>query len=258
MIFDMNAFIGKWPYWPVRATTPSQVGKELRGWDITRAAICSTRSIFVHWEDGNCEVERAVAEYPRRFIGFVCLGTRELSHALPAATWRLEEYVNRGFAGVRLYPQHHSYHPLYCAFVDHILEFAAAHDWPVLLPLRVIMNWGMPMLDLPVIEALVERHPRNIWILSGINYLHELQLAIMLMRKFPTVHLETSCVMGYAAIQKLVEELGPDQILFGSGAPLQHGGAGVEKIRHAKISDAAREAIFCGNAARLLRTSWTE
>jgi predicted TIM-barrel fold metal-dependent hydrolase len=180
------------------------------------------------------------------------LGPRELSHALNAGPYDFEGYVRRGFAGVRLYPQHHSYHPLYCAFADQLLEFAEARGWPVVLPLRVIMNWGMPMLDLPVIAGLVERHPRVVWILAGINYLWELQLATMLMRRYPTVHLETSCVMGFVAVEKLVEECGAEQIVFGSGAPLQHGGAGVEKVAHAHISDEAREAIFCGNARRLL------
>jgi predicted TIM-barrel fold metal-dependent hydrolase len=115
------------------------------------------------------------------------------------------------------------------------------------------MNWGLPMLDLPVIEALVERHPRATWILAGINYLHELQLAVHLMRRYPGVHLETSCVMGFEGIVKLVQQCGSDQVLFGSGAPVQHGAAGVEKILHARIADAAREAILCRNASRLLK-----
>jgi len=246
MIFDVNAFIGKWPYWPVPSAN-------LRDWKIDRAAICSTRSVFVNWEDGNCEVERVVAENPEQHVGFACIGTRELSHTLPQGDYDFDSYGRRGFAGIRLYPQHHSYHPLYCSFVDRILEDAAARAWPVLLPHRIIMNWGMPMLDLTVIETLVERHSRVHWILAGINYLHELQLAIRLMRRHATVHLETSCVMGFEAIAKLVGECGAEQILFGSAAPIQHGGAGVEKILRARITDAAREAILCRNAARLLR-----
>ena len=253
MIFDVNAFIGKWPYWPVRATAADAVAEELREWRIDRAAICSTRSLFVAWEDGNREAEAAAHAHPAQFTPFACLGTRELSHRLPPGDYDFEGYARRGFAGIRLYPQHHSYHPLYADFVDRILEEARARQWPVLLPLRTIMNWGMPMLDLAVMEALVERHPRTTWILAGINYLYELQLAIALMRKHPSVHLETSCVMGFEAVGKVVEQCGSEQILFGSGAPLQHGGAGVEKIVRAAIGDAAREAILGGNACRLLR-----
>ena len=253
MIYDANAFIGKWPYWPIRSSSPSEVVCELEGWRIDRAAICSTRSVFVHWEDGNAETAAAVREYPSNLTAFACLGTLELSHAVQQRAYDFAGYMARGFRGVRLYPQHHSYHPLYEAFVDSILEDAASRGWPVLLPLRITMNWGLPSLDLNVMETVVVRHPRVNWILSGINYLHELQLATSLMRRFPSVHLETSCVMGYAAIAKTVQQCGARQLLFGSGAPIEHGGAALSKILHAEISDSDRESILGGNLQQLLR-----
>jgi len=175
-----------------------------------------------------------------------------LSHELPRSAYNFADCVKRGFRGIRLYPQHHSYHPLYQAFVDSILEEAAAQHWPVLLPLRIVMNWGVPSLDLSTIDALVARHPHVTWILSGINYLHELQLATTLMSRSPSVHLETSCVMGYAAIAKTVQQCGAQQVLFGSGAPMQHGAAALSKILHAHISDADRQAILGANFERLL------
>ena len=252
MIYDANAFIGKWPYWPIRSSAPSEVLNELEDWHIERAAICSTRAVFVNWEDGNIETEAAVREHPSHFTPFACLGTLELSHAMPQRAYDFASYMSRGFRGVRLYPQHHSYHPLYVAFVDTILEDAATRGWPVLLPLRIIMNWGLPALDLKVMEALVERHPRVNWILSGINYLHELQLATSLMRRFPGVYLETSCVMGYAAITKIVQQCGARQLLFGSGAPVQHGAAALSKILHSALSTSDQEAILGVNLQHLL------
>jgi len=252
MIYDANAFIGKWPYWPIRSSAASEVIEELAGWHIDRAAICSTRSVFVHWEDGNIEAEAAARENPSTLTAFICLGTLELSHALPQHAYDFASYVARGFRGVRLYPQHHSYHVLYETFVDSILEHAAATGWPVLLPLRIIMNWGVPSLDLQLMEALVMRHPRVNWILSGINYLHELQLAVSLMQRFPTVHLETSCVMAYDAIAKTVGRCGSSQLLFGSGAPVQHGAAALSKILHTRLRDEDSEAILGNNLRRLL------
>ena len=252
MIYDANAFIGKWPYWPIRSSAPSEVLNELTDWRIDRAAICSTRSVFVNWEDGNIETEAAAREHPSHFTPFACLGTFELSHALPQRAYDFADYMARGFQGVRLYPQHHSYHPLYEAFVDSILEDAASRGWPILLPLRIIMNWGLPSLDLRVMEALVERHPRVNWILSGINYLHELQLATSLMRRFSSVHLETSCVMGYAAIAKIAQQCGARQLLFGSGAPVQHGAAALSKILHSSLSASDQEAVLGGNLQHLL------
>ena len=95
----------------------------------------------------------------------------------------------------------------------------------MLLSLRAIMNWGVPSLDLRDMLSIVERHPRVPWILSGINYLQEIRGAQLLLRRYQSVYLETSCVMGYEAIQKAVKECGHEQILFGSAAPLQHGRA---------------------------------
>jgi uncharacterized protein len=252
MVVDVNAFIGKWPYWPVPASTPEAAAAKFSQWGIDRACICSTRSLFVHWEDGNREVEAAVGQLSEKLIPFACLGTFETSHRASDKKHDLSAYRRRGFRGIRLYPQHHSYHLLYEPFVDEICEQAQVVNLPLLLSLRAIMNWGVPTLDLREMLSIVERHPRVPWILSGINYLHEIRSAVWLMRRYPSVHLETSCVMGYEAIQKAVNECGYEQILFGSATPLQHGRADLEKILHARIADAAREAILARNASRLL------
>ncbi|MGH9449865.1 MAG: amidohydrolase family protein [Terriglobia bacterium] len=253
MILDIHAYVGKWPYWPVSVSTASQLLEVLDKAQIDRAAVCSTRSLFVNWEDGNQEAERAVREHSPRMIAFACLGPLELSHTVGQGDFDFAGFAARGFRGFRLYPQHHTYHPLHEPFVDRIAEEAAVRGWPILLPLRVLMNWGVPSLDLACMVALVERHPRAPWILAGINYFHELRAAVSLLRRHPSVYLETSCVQGFDAIRKLVEECGSQQLLFGSAAPLQHAGAALEKIIRSRISDSDREAILGANASRLLR-----
>ncbi|MCL5005698.1 MAG: amidohydrolase [Acidobacteria bacterium] len=253
MIVDICAYFGKWPYWPIDACTPAAVVEELGHCGIDRAAVLSTRGLFVGWEEGNLETEEAVRGFPGRLVSFACLGPLELSHTLQGHIFDFDKLCARGFLGVRLYPQYHTYHPLYEPFVDQILEEAEMRQWPVLLPLRVIMNWGMPSLSLDWMVAIVERHPRTPWILSGINYFHELRAAVSLMRRFSTVHLETSCVQGFNAIAKLVEQCGSDNLLLGTGLPLQNGSANLQKILRANIPEPAREKILGGNACRLLR-----
>ena len=253
MIVDICAYFGKWPCWPTDTCTASAVVEELDRCGIDCAAVCSTRGLFVGWEEGNLETEEAVRSFPGRLLSFACLGPLELSHTLHGNTFDFDKYRQREFRGVRLYPQFHTYHLLHEPFVDRILEAAEMRQWPVLLPLRVIMNWGLPALSLDWMVALVERHPRTPWILSGINYFHELRTAIWLMRRFSSVHVETSCIQGFNAVAKLIEECGSDNVLFGTGLPLQNGAANLEKILRAKISDAAREKILGANACRLLR-----
>jgi hypothetical protein len=252
MILDANAFIGKWPYWPTQRSSAQEVVAELQALRIDGAAVCSTRSVFVNWEDGNVEVEKVASSDPGALIPFACLGTMELSHILCEPQYDFDNYVRRGFRGIRLYPQHHSYHLLFSKFVDVILEDAASRSWPVVLPLRIIMNWGMPSIPPEILHEIVTRHSRVNWILAGVNYLYELQMATSLMLRYSNVCLETSCVMGYAAIEKTVQLCGSEQLLFGSGAPMQLAAAGLAKITHANISAAARDAILYQNFQRML------
>lgn len=253
MIMDVHAYIGKWPYWPVAASAADEVIEKLDAAGIGHAAICSTRSLFVNWEDGNTETAEAAQRFPRYLVAFACLGPLELSHKVLQHSFDFDDYARRGFHGFRLYPQHHTYHPLYERFVDEICEESEARKLAILLPLRVLMNWGVPSMDLTWMVSLVERHPRTPWILAGINYFHELRAAVALMRRYPSVHLETSCVQGFNAIMKLVNECGSDQLLFGSGAPLQNAAAAVQKVLKARIPDEDRERILRTNACRLLR-----
>ncbi|MCC7497096.1 MAG: amidohydrolase family protein [Bryobacterales bacterium] len=230
-------------------STGDEVAALAAGAGIDRAVITSTRSLFVSWPDGNQEARQAAAARPERLIAFAVAGPGELSHSLDAHRLELDNTVR----GVRLFPQFHTYHLLYEPFVDLLCEQAAALRIPVQLPLRVLMNWGMPMLDLGWMAAIVGRHPATPWILSGLNYFHELRVGLALMRRYPTVYLETSCIQGFDAIRKVVEEVGSDRLLFGTGLPLQNAAAGMAKVCHARISDAGREAVLGGNALRLLK-----
>jgi len=250
MTIDIHAYIGKWPYWPVPVSTASEVVNVMDTCCIDRAVITSTRSLFVNWRDGNREALDAAAQCPNRLIAFACIGPPELSHKLPANEFDPDQMV--AVRGYRLFPQYHSYQFLYEPFVDTVCEHAVARQLPVQLPLRVLMNWGMPMLDVSSMAAVVERHPKAIWILTGLNYFQELRAGLALMRRFPTVHLETSCIQGFNAIAKIVEECGSDRLLFGTGLPMQNAAAGLRKIEHARITDLQREAILGGNARRLL------
>ncbi len=93
---------------------------------------------------------------------FACLGTLELSHALPTRDYDLAGYARAASAACGSIRSITAITRCTTRSSIDILEDAAARRRPVLLPLRIIMNWGVPMLELPVIEALVTRHPRRL------------------------------------------------------------------------------------------------
>lgn len=247
-MLDFSGFTGPWPYWDISHKTPEAILSLMDKYQIETLAVCSTRSIFWDWRQGNEETITLAAKYPARFIAFISISP---IFPVPDLVRHLRDYKRRQVKGIRLYPQHHGYSLTASSGVAEILKTAQEIELPVVLPIRVIMLWGLPELDLSAIEETVSRYPKLHIVLSGINYGTTLR-AYDLMQKFPNVYLEISGLQSFRAVDNAVQVVGAKRILFGSGLPLQYPACSVEKLRVAKISQEQRQAIAEGNARALL------
>lgn len=247
-MLDFSGFIGPWPYWDIAHKTPEAILSLMDRYQIETLAVCSTRSIFWDWRQGNEESLTLAGKYPARFVAFV-----SISPILPAPDLaaRLRDYKRRQAKGIRLYPQHHGYSLTAGSGITEILKTAQALEFPVVLPIRVIMNWGLPDLALPAIEETVARYPQLRFVLSGINYDKSLW-AYDLMQRFPNTYLEISGLQAFRAVANAVQVVGAKRVLFGSGLPMLYPSCSVEKLQVARISDEQRHAIAEGNARGLL------
>ena len=247
-MFDFNGFIGPWPYWDSPYQTPEAILPLMDKCRIETLAVCSTRSIFWDWRQGNEESLAAAGKYPKRFRGFV-----SISPILPPSDLihHLRDYKRRRAAGIRLYPQQQSYSLTLNSGIAEILKTAQDMGLPVVLPIRVIMARGLPQLNPPAIEEIISRSPKLPIVLSGVNFDTTLW-AYDVMQRFKSVFLEISGLQGFGAVAHAVEAVGARRILFGSGMPMLYPACSVEKLRVAKVSEEQRSAIAEGNARQLL------
>jgi len=132
-----------------------------------------------------------------------------------------------------------------------ILKMASKLAWPVLIPIRLMMNWGLPTLDVRTIGGIAAAYSHVQFIIGGVNY-GELADALAVMNRYNNVAIETSCLQSLGGVKLLADEVGPERVLLGTGLPLQYPSAGLAKIEHAEISDRAKELILGLNAERLL------
>ncbi len=216
---------------------------------IDAAAIGSTVSVFDDWRAGNEETLELSKQYPKRFIPLVTVNP-----VLPAAfvAQRLADYKKRGARGVRLYPQHHHYSLTGTAAATHMLSAIQHLGFPVVLPARLIMHWGLPVLDAAEIEATVKKWPKIRFILSGNNYGEELWLTDFLQR-YENVDMEISGAEGFRSVNYIVGAVGYRRVLFGAGVPLMYPACAVAKLRVLKLPSEQMEAIESGNARRLFQ-----
>jgi predicted TIM-barrel fold metal-dependent hydrolase len=247
-IFDINAYFGLWPHWEISVTTPVALIALLDQYHIEQAVVASTRGVFLNSEEGNQHTHSLMQTYPERILGFAIVNPRDEKTAVE----QVEQAHRDGFAGLRLFPQHHQYRLDDDPYLADILSLAQDLEMPVLVPIRMILHWGLPQLDVRELDGIAQRFPRLRLIIGGVNY-GELRDALAVMRRRPLVGFETSCMQMAFGIETLVQKVGAERIYFGSALPLMYPAPAVFKIEKAEISDHDKELIFGLNALHLLK-----
>ena len=129
------------------------------------------------------------------------------------------------------------------AAVDRLLRAVARTGRPLLVPLA---QWG----DATAIGERTAGLGIPI-VLVGAHYSH-ITDDLAAAERWPHLHLDTSRLAHFGAIETAVRRVGAERLLLGTGAPERPPTAPVNAILAAAIPDDAKRAILGGNAARIL------
>jgi predicted TIM-barrel fold metal-dependent hydrolase len=217
------------------------------------------KQVFVGDTDsaGNERVRELVDRYPDQIIGFA-RGIR----ADPESPATIEKYViEHGFKGVKLHNEPGL--PLKGLLASHpIFIRAAALGVPVLIhgfheeeglsaDLHDELGGGAAHFPVRLMGELGRRYPDTTFIFAHAGMMWD--KAIQAIKPYPNLYLDMS---GFdperGIVEKAVEVLGAERVLFGSDAPGRTYAAQLAKVLHADISEGDKELILSGNAARLL------
>jgi predicted TIM-barrel fold metal-dependent hydrolase len=241
---DVSAYVGAWGRWPLKYRTATDVLGLMDRYEVGHAVIGSTRALETDWRKGNEEVLAAAQESAGRLIPFVTVNS-----ATPGAEQLLAGYAERGARGVRCYP---SMHHLAAWQLESLCAEAERLGLIVTLVLRPLMDWSLPVAPVGPFEALFRAFPKLQFVVHGLNYGEEFAAAIRLLRTYPNVWVETSCMQGMDATGRVAAQVGVDRLLLGIGLPLQYPACGLAKLTYADLSPAQKTAVAEGNARRLL------
>ena len=101
--------------------------------------------------------------------------------------------------------------------------------------------------QITALEGFVGSYPTIIF--SGVDPV-TLPEAIAALRKKSNWMLETSRLTAIGSIKQVVDSVGPERLLFGTGAPAQSLSGALCALQHAGISDADRRFVLSENASR--------
>jgi predicted TIM-barrel fold metal-dependent hydrolase len=159
--------------------------------------------------------------------------------------------------GIRLHPNYHGYDLKDPAFAE-LLTLAGAGGLIVQLAMRMEDERTQhPLLQVPPVDAgplpdLIRGKPgvRVVLLhwkgLMGPALIERLAAA-------GEVYFEISMLEGLGTLARLIQQVSVERILFGSNFPLFYFESALFKVREAGLTQLQQNAIFAGNAQRLLR-----
>ena len=256
MLIDMNAYLGHWPFRRLRHNTAGELVALMDEKGIDLACVSSASAIFYKSSQaGNEELTEQIEPHRDRLIPFAVIN--------PAyADWEHDLQVcaeQFGVKGLRLYPAYHNYR-LGDRCCHDLMAQATERGLIVSMPVRQIdqrqRHWliEVPDLELEEIARLVEAHPEARFVIlngSGFTASRLGRADTDLPANYCIGISRLSAVLA-AEMRALLDNLGPDRLVFGTGMPFKYPDPPLVKLEVLDATEDEKEAIRSGNARRLL------
>lgn len=237
-IIDANTIFGPWPI--VRADmSVERLVTALKNHQVSQALAISTVGALHNHGDGNAETLRVCKEQPM-LIPVATIDPRGY-FGPPGMAARLKE---QGFRMFRFFPMLQEWRLDHAAFCD-ILDELEPLGLPIMMQAR---ETGYPTA---LVKSLSGH--KAMFILEGISF-ENMAEAVSVMRKHDNVLVDTRELRTPGALRFLVDQVGADRVVFGSGCLRSSLAAALSYIMDSEISDEAKQKILAGNIKRLLGT----
>ncbi len=255
-MIDVNCYLGHFAFRQLRDNTADGLLRLMDKKGINRAVVSSAASItYRNTHSGNEEVAAEIKNHRDRFIPFGVLNPGY-------AGWKDDLKICReefGMKGLRLYPYWHQYRLTDRSCVR-MVHAAAEQGMVISIPMRVEDRRQRSLLvDVPDVEpdevaGLIKAAPKAQFIvMSGSGF-----SGSSLGRKnngLPANYSIEICLLTQDLqneLGKLVQNLGEDRIVFGTGMPFHYPDPAFVKLELLDAPESVKAKIRHGNAARLL------
>lgn len=257
-IVDVNAFIGNWAFRRLRRNDAAGVVGMMDDFGIERACVASADAILYRdCQAGNEKLYEETRLAPDRFWLYATLNP-----AYPGWERDLTQCVDLGFSALRLYPYYHGY-ALNGPEAGALIDAAAAVGWPVSVPGRVVdlrqRHWMDATENLSVTDAVeaAEAHPAATFVLTESIVSAPADDPLWTRMRALNFYVEMSRMSSVLRKegQTLVECLGAERVLFGTGFPFKAPSPAFLKVQALNATETVKSRIAGLNARALFGDS---
>ena len=247
--WDVNCWIGTWPFRSSHYSTLDDLQKTHRANGISHGFVGSLQSVF--WADPMRAEEALSAALQGSGYDQICTA----NPALPGVEAYLDEAVERfSVRGVRICPGYHGYR-LDDACVEPLHRALVRHGLPLFLTVqledpRLSYIAAARELELPELRAAAARFS-DVKLVCSFIQSGDLVAMEDLFRSCANLYADTSGFRGPAgALEYVLEHIDPGRLLYGSAHTLYTLRSSLSCIEQARVPDAVKEQILGENARR--------
>jgi len=263
MIIDIHGHLGNINQAPFWAADEKSLEKYCNEVNIDLLCISSAKSLMYDVQEGNSDLDKALKNSDK-LLGYVVINP-----VFPESINDLQLLKsNPKFKGVKIHPDYHGFDmasPQAVKFLDKVAEQVD------LMLFHVSCMPGTGFANAERIAEFAKRHPKTNFVLAHIAgifqnsnypYFPNLQgcekVAAM---ELDNVYIDTAHYLMYVypgVMEKVVEIVGADHIVFGTDVPIQgpmQMRFAIEIIQALNIPQVDKERILCTNAQKILRLS---
>jgi uncharacterized protein len=257
MIIDVNVSLSRWPFRCLAGDETLDLVARLRERKVVEAWVGSFDGIL-HKDMGG--VNARLAQECQSHGENLLVPFGSVNPKLP--DW--QEDVRRcqedyRMVGIRLHPNYHGYDLRDPAFRE-LAKMAAARRLIVEIALSMEDERTQhPLLRVPPVDCsplpeLLKHEPTlRLVLINCLPALRDNQLQPVLAAG--QAHCDLSMVEGIEGVARLVEQVSPKKVLFGSNFPLFYFESALLKIQESGLPEGAKNAVLEGNARQLLASA---
>lgn len=235
-VIDCNTVFGPWPI--VRADmSVERLVKALTNHGVSKGLAICTVGVLHNYNDGNAETLRVCSEQPT-LVPVATVDPR--GYFGPAGS--IAKLAQQGFKMVRFFPLIQGWQPDHAVFSD-ILDELDSVNLPAMIQAREI---GCPSA---LARSLGSR--KVPFILESITF-ENMAEAVSVMRKYENVLVDTRALRVPGALRFLVDQIGSDRVVFGSGCLRSSLASALGYVMESDIPDESKAKILAGNIKQLV------
>ena len=250
-VIDAHCHMGRWFNFNIPMGDAAGMVARMDRLGIRACVAAHHSSIGPDFKYGNDEVLRAMTDFPGRIYGYATVNPNYPEAEVVA---ELDRCISAGMVGVKIHPDSHQ-----CMIDDEkyrpVWEFANEHHLPLLS--HTSTNGKNPV---KAFEKLAETYPNVSMILGHSGFGSEgADQSIEAAKKSQNIYLEiTGSVIVYGTLERMVEELGAERVLFGTDLPFIDPRPQLGRVAFAKITDEEKRQILGRNAVSIFKIGVAE